>query len=166
RKIDFEHLDYDLLQGMISRSVMIKNFFVQKDPYEKNIRKALNFGHTIGHAFESLSLGQGKPLLHGHAVAFGMIAELYLSHLICGFAEGTMNYLATWIQSVYGRYPLSKANDDQLFELMGHDKKNEGKRINFTLLASVGEVEINCSCSKKQIFEALDYFRELNSHSV
>jgi len=163
RKFDLNQPDYNELQGMISRSVIIKSYFVEKDPNEKNIRKALNFGHTVGHAFESFSLKKLHPLLHGHAVAFGMIAELYLSHLHCGFADGIMHHLAVWIKTVYGNFDISTNDYEALFELMGHDKKNEGKRINFTLLTSVGEVEINRNCSKKQIFEALDYFREINN---
>ena len=162
RKFDLANPDYSELQGIISHSVLIKNYFVEKDPHERNIRKALNFGHTVGHAFESLSLKNSQPLLHGHAVAFGMIAELYLSRLQCGFADGIMNNLSHWLISVYGKYKITEADYEVLYELMGHDKKNEGKRINFTLIRSVGEVEINRDCSKEQIFEALDYFRELN----
>ncbi|HWR99507.1 MAG TPA: 3-dehydroquinate synthase [Prolixibacteraceae bacterium] len=154
--------DYKLLQAMISRSVLIKNYFVSKDPYEKNIRKALNFGHTIGHAFESHSLKSDQPLLHGHAVAYGMIAELYLSRLRSGFPDGNMHYLSKWLMSVYGKFRITADDYPALYELMSHDKKNEGKRINFTLIKSVGEVEINKDCTKSQIFEALDYFRELN----
>ena len=75
RKFDLDNPDYRELQGIIAHSVLIKNYFVEKDPHERNIRKALNFGHTVGHAFESLSLRNSQPLLHGHAVAFGMIAE-------------------------------------------------------------------------------------------
>ena len=163
QKFDLQHPDYAILQGMIAHSVIIKNYFVEKDPNENNIRKALNFGHTIGHAFESFSLSKGQPMLHGHAVAFGMIAELYLSHIISGFPDGNMHFLAKWLIAVYGKYKLSTTDYEALYELMGHDKKNEGKRINFTLIKSVGEVEINQNCDKQQIFEALDYFREINN---
>jgi 3-dehydroquinate synthase len=163
RKFDIQNPDYQILKGLISHSVLIKNHFVEKDPHEKGIRKALNFGHTIGHAFESLSLSQAKPLLHGHAVAFGMIAELYLSHLNCGFPDGNMHHLSKWLISIYGNYRITSDVYETLFEYMGHDKKNEGKRINFTLICSAGEVQINKNCDKSQIFEALDYFRELNN---
>lgn len=163
RKFDLLRPDLGALQGMIARSVMIKEYFVEKDPNEKNIRKALNFGHTVGHAFESHSLKKGAPLLHGHAVAFGMLAELYLSRLNCGFADGILHNLAAWIGSIYGKYRIETADYETLYELMCHDKKNDGKRINFTLITSVGEVEINRDCTKQQIFEALDYFRELNN---
>lgn len=163
RKFDLQKPDFLVLKQMISHSVLIKNYFVEKDPQEKGIRKALNFGHTIGHAFESLSLTQEKPLLHGHAVAFGMIVELYLSHMICGFPDGNMHHLSKWLISVYGNYRITPDVYETLYEYMGHDKKNEGKRINFTLLCSAGEVQINKNCEKSQIFEALDYFRELNN---
>jgi 3-dehydroquinate synthase len=163
RNFDLMHPDLIELRGMIARSVMIKTYFVEQDPHERNIRKALNFGHTVGHAFESLSLKQGKPLLHGHAVAFGMITELYLSRLSCGFADGILHNLTEWLLAIYGRYQVAEEDYESFYELMGHDKKNEGKRINFTLITSVGEVEINRNCSKKEIFEALDFFREVNN---
>lgn len=162
RKFDFKHPNYKVLQEMITRSILIKEYFVKKDPNEKNIRKALNFGHTVGHAFESFSLKTAKPLLHGHAVAYGMLVELYLSHVKCGFADGTMHHLSTWIQSLYGKFQIDTGVYVELFELMSHDKKNQGTNINFTLITSVGEVEINRNCSKEEIFEALDYFREIN----
>jgi 3-dehydroquinate synthase len=162
RKFDLDHPDYAILRGLIAHSVMIKEYFVHKDPHEKNIRKALNFGHTVGHAFESYSLQRSKPLLHGHAVALGMLVELYLSHLNCGFADGIMHHLSSWILSIYTKLQIEPVDYEALYELMGHDKKNEGTRINFTLIKSVGEVEINRNCSKEEVFEALDYFRELN----
>jgi 3-dehydroquinate synthase len=163
QKYDLHKPDYQMLQGMIGRSVNIKEYFVSRDPNEKNIRKALNFGHTVGHAFESYSLKKSNPLLHGHAVAFGIIVELYLSHVKCGFPVGEMQSLSSWLMSVYGKFQLKTEDYEYLFELMGHDKKNEGKRINFTLLPSVGEVEINQNCSQQAIFDALDYFRGLNN---
>lgn len=161
RLFDLENPDYSQLQEMIAHSVAIKEYFVDKDPNEKNIRKALNFGHTVGHAFESFSFSQSKPLLHGHAVAFGMLVELFLSHKNCGFPKEVLKDLSNWLLSVYGRFDISRGDYEALFEWMGHDKKNEGKRINFTLIPSVGKVEINQNCSKEQIFEALDYFIEL-----
>ena len=163
KQYDLIHRDYHLLEGMIERSVQIKEYFVERDPNEKNIRKALNFGHTVGHAFESISLKKSNPLLHGHAVAFGIIAELYLSCIKCGFPVTDMKSLSAWLLNVYGKFHIIAEDYESLFELMGHDKKNEGKRINFTLIASVGKFEINQNCSKQEIFEALDFFRKLNN---
>ena len=162
QKFDLTNPDHDKLREMIAHSVTVKEYFVERDPNEKNIRKALNFGHTVGHAIESYSLEKDTPLLHGYAVAYGMLVELYLSALICDFDKSLLTNLSIWILSIYGKFRIPVSAYEKLFELMGHDKKNEGKRINFTLIPSVGEVEINQNCTKEQIFEALDYFRELN----
>lgn len=162
RKINLEEPDYEKLGEIIARSVTIKDYFVFEDPNEKNIRKALNFGHTIGHAFESYSLLSSNPILHGYAVAYGMIAELYLSHKVCNFPVELLNDLSGWILSVYGKSNIYEKDFDTLYNLMTHDKKNEGKRVNFSLIPSVGEVVINQNCSKEIIFEALDYYRNLS----
>lgn len=79
------------------------------------------------------------------------------------FPDGILHHLSGWISSIYGKYRIETSDYEIFYELMGHDKKNDGKRINFTLITSVGEVEINRNCTKEQIFEALDYFRELNN---
>jgi 3-dehydroquinate synthase len=162
QNFQLSHPDYSRLQQLIADSVAIKSYFVEKDPNERNLRKALNFGHTVGHAFESFSLKQAEPLLHGHAVAFGMLVELWLSQVICGFPAEQLQQLASWLFSIYGNFRIEPASYEELYELMGHDKKNEGKRINFTLLSSVGKFEINQNCSKEQIFVALDTFRAFN----
>lgn len=163
RNFDPGNIDYDSLRGIIARSVAIKDDFVFRDPNERNIRKALNFGHTIGHAFESFALSSGHPILHGYAVAFGIIAELYLSYKVCGLPLSVLNDLSAWLLNVYGNMSLDAGEYEMLYRLMTHDKKNEGKRINFTLIPAIGEVAINQNCSKELVFEALDYFRQLNN---
>lgn len=155
-----ENPDLLRLQEIIRHSVEIKQHFVLNDPTEKNIRKALNFGHTVGHALESLAMKQGRPVLHGYAVAWGMIAELFLSVQVCGFPSETAGELSAWLTSVYGRMKYDETDYPQLFELMGHDKKNEAGRINFTLLPAVGQFEINRACSETQLRNALDFLRQ------
>jgi 3-dehydroquinate synthase len=162
RNYDLQNIDLELLRGIIARSVAIKDSFVFRDPNEQNIRKALNFGHTIGHAFESYALESGHPILHGYAVAYGMIAELYLSHKVCNLPLSTLDELSHWLISIYGKFTLEESQFEPVYELMTHDKKNEGKRVNFTLLPSIGEVAINQNCSKELIFEALEYYKQLN----
>ena len=162
RDFDLENPDYEKLAGMIARSVAIKDYFVFEDPNEKNIRKALNFGHTVGHALESFSLQSLDPILHGYAIAYGMIAELYLSYKVCNFPIELMNELSVWLLSVYGTYEINEQKFSALFDLMTHDKKNEGKRLNITLLPSSGKVMIDQNCSREIIFEALDYFRNFS----
>ncbi len=163
RNFDLNNPDLEILRGIIARSVAIKDSFVFRDPNERNIRKALNFGHTIGHAFESLALESGHPILHGYAVAFGMIAELYLSHKVCALPIEIVAELTNWLISVYGKYAIEENQYEGLYQLMTHDKKNEGARVNFTLIPAVGEVAINQNCDKDLIFGALDYFKKMNS---
>jgi len=161
KEFDFENIDYNALETIIKHSVNVKEYFVANDPTEQNIRKALNFGHTAGHAFESLAMQQNRPILHGYAVAFGMIVELFLSSKKCNFADKELKSITEWLVNIYGKFVITKNDYNQLFELMTHDKKNELGRINFTLIPKIGEIEINTDCNKELIFEAFDYYREL-----
>ncbi len=154
---DPDHLNYAEFQEIIRHSVEVKKHFVINDPLEKNIRKALNFGHTIGHAIESLAMESGQPVLHGYAVAWGMAAELFLSSELCGFPQEETHRLSQWIKNLYGRAPLNSGHVARLLEFMGHDKKNEAGQINFTLLSAPGYFEINRHGSTKQITASLNY---------
>ena len=157
----FKNPAVDVLQNIISNSVDIKKYFVLNDPTENNIRKALNFGHTTGHAIESLAMKQKRPVLHGCAVAWGMIVELYLSMQKCGLKERSVKNLTDWLLKIYGTFKIKPSDYEELFELMAHDKKNEEGRINFTLISDIGCFEINQNCDKKLIFEGLDYLRNI-----
>ena len=158
---DLENINYEGLQEIIAHSVAIKEWHVMNDPTEQNIRKALNFGHTIGHAFESYAMKTGCPILHGYAVVYGMIAELYLSYRKCGLKMNEVESVSTWLISKYGKFEIQPSDFQALYELMTHDKKNEGQRINFTLIPEIGKVEINVDCPQELIFEALEYYRSL-----
>jgi 3-dehydroquinate synthase len=160
-KFDLENIDYEHLQEIISHSVQVKEYFVANDPTEKNIRKALNFGHTIGHAFESYAWEQNRPIQHGYAVAYGMIAELYLSVHYCNFPMKDFQNLTNWLINLYGKFQISENDFESLFELMTHDKKNEAGRINFTLLSEIGKIEINQNCDSDLIYKALVYYANL-----
>src|SRR5690554_2096671 len=161
KSFDLENINYKSLLQIIQNSVNVKEYFVINDPTEKNIRKGLNFGHTTGHAFESLAMEQNRPVLHGYAVAWGMITELYLSVKNCGFAETDCGELTQWLLNIYGKFEIGENDFERLFELMTHDKKNESGRINFTLLAEPGKMKINQNCDKDSIFEALNYYKNL-----
>ena len=156
------NIDLEILRGIIARSVAIKDSFVFRDPNEHGIRKALNFGHTIGHSFESFAMESGSPILHGYAVAFGMIAELYLSHKVCNLPFENLCDLSEWLLGIYGKFNIEEDQFEDFYELMTHDKKNEKSRVNFTLIPKVGEVAINQNCGKELIFEALSYYKQLN----
>lgn len=161
QEYDPDRIDYGSLEKIIAHSVAVKDWHVQADPTEKNIRKALNFGHTAGHAFESYALHGNRPILHGYAVVYGMIVELYLSCIITGFDEKEMRFISGWLLRHYGKFAIVREDYDGLYELMTHDKKNEADRINFTLLSGIGRVEINQHCSKELVFDALDAYRKM-----
>lgn len=153
-------MDYVALNRLVGESVAVKEGIVSADPQEQGLRKALNFGHTVGHAVESFSFQQDRPLLHGLAVAVGLACELYLSYRLCGFPQAELQRLVGFLKTYYHRTALPCEASEALYELMTHDKKNEGGRINFTLLAGLGQVRLDQSASKEQIFEALDFYRD------
>ena len=173
-----EPLDLATLQRMLADSVAVKQRIVTEDPLEHGIRKALNLGHTVGHAFESFELRtksselrtknsslltlhpQPVPQLHGYFVAFGLVCELYLSTVKTGFPTSKMRQTVSFIREHYGRMPITCDDYSTLFELMTHDKKNTAGSINFTLLGDIGDIRINQNATKEEIYEALDFYRE------
>ncbi len=157
--LNFDLDDVEKLGAIVGESVGVKQHIVTEDPTEKGIRKALNLGHTVGHAFESLAL-QRQPVLHGYAVAWGLVCELYLSVAKTGFPVDKMRQTVKFIFDNYGRMPITCDDYPTLLELMTHDKKNVGGQINFTLLGGIGDIRINQTATKEEIEEALDFFRE------
>ncbi len=167
-----ELLNFDLgkpnfkeLLTMLATSVKVKERIVTEDPKEKGIRKALNFGHTFGHALESFSLihheEKGKePILHGYAVAYGLICELYLSVMKQSFPTDKMTQTVRYIRENYGTMDITCDDYDELIDIMRHDKKNTSGIINFTLLSDIGDIHINQTASDEEIKQCLDFFRE------
>ena len=156
---DLANPDLKQLQRMVGDSVKVKERIVEQDPHEKGIRKALNLGHTFGHAFESWALKR-KPILHGYAVAFGLIPELYLSVIKMGFPTEKMRQTVNFIKENYGTLNITCDDYDELIELMHHDKKNQNGIINFTMMGGIGDIRINQTATVEEIKEALDFFRE------
>ena len=187
-----EHVNFDLsqpdlaeLQHMVAESIAVKERIVAEDPHEHGIRKALNFGHTIGHALEEFALQQAggavvstaptnqttgstaissapgnRPLLHGYAVAFGLIGELYMSARKAGFPTERLHQTARFIRENYAQTEFTCNDYPTLLDLMRHDKKNTSGVINFTLLHNIGDIRINQTATDEEICEALDFIRE------
>ena len=196
-----EHVNFDILQPdlaelqrMVAASIAVKEHIVADDPHEHGIRKALNFGHTIGHALEEFSMQQPggavvstvptkqeapkggavvstaptKPtnqtppgtLLHGYAVAFGLIGELYISARKAGFPTARLHQTDRFIRENYGAVAFTCDDYPTLLNLMRHDKKNTSGTINFTLLHDIGDIRINQTATDEEIREALDFIRE------
>ncbi len=158
---DLDHIDYARLQQLVGKSVSVKEEVVAQDPFEKGLRKALNLGHTVGHAFESLALKKEHPVLHGYAVAWGLVCELYFSHLKTGFPSGKMRQTIQFIKDYYGRLPFTCKDYDCLYEFMKHDKKNAAAGvINFTLLSEVGAICLDQTASQEEVNGMLDFYSE------
>lgn len=144
----------------ILQAVRVKEYYVSLDPTEHGIRKALNLGHTIGHALEELSLSPdgervpkaGKGLLHGYAVLYGLVAELYMSHVLLGLDKQYVTMMAHLVTEYYGRPNVSCKQYERIYELIGRDKKSS-----YTLLNAKGEPVIDQLASKELLFEALDF---------
>ena len=156
---ELENPDFSKLSRMLADSVAVKQRIVTEDPLELGIRKALNLGHTAGHAFESFALKQ-EPILHGYAVAYGLICELYLSTIKTDFPSDKMHQTVSFIKEHYGKMTITCDDYPTLLELMTHDKKNVAGTINFTLLGGIGDIRINQTATKEEIYEALDFYRE------
>ena len=157
---DLENPDLSQLQRMVADSIKVKERIVETDPHEHGIRKALNLGHTMGHAFESFAMRRGTPILHGYAVAYGLISELYMSARKTAFPTDRMHQTVRFIRENYGTLNITCDDYPTLIELMHHDKKNTSGIINFTLLGNVGDIRINQTANEEEIKEALDFFRE------
>lgn len=157
---DLDTPDLSQLQRMVADSIKVKERIVETDPHEHGIRKALNLGHTMGHAFESFAMRRGTPILHGYAVAYGLISELYMSARKTAFHTDRMHQTVRFIRENYGTFNITCDDYPTLIELMRHDKKNTSGIINFTLLGNVGDIRINQTANEEEIKEALDFFRE------
>lgn len=161
-KFNPEKPDWDLLGSLVETSVRIKNDFAGKDPTETGIRKMLNLGHTIGHAVESYSFTTDSPLLHGEAVAVGLVCELFLSNKILHFPVQKMMRITNLIAGTYKPYKIKYEIYDELIALMTHDKKNTDGNINFSLMSDYGEFQIDQHCTKDDMYQALSFYNQMN----
>ncbi len=149
-------------EKLIADAAKTKIDIVNKDPLEKSSRKILNFGHTIGHAFESLSLTHDRySLLHGEAIAAGMICESWLSNQKTGLPQNDLKAICDLIVKHFPKYIAPVSAYDQLLQFMKQDKKNTTDQIQFSLLRSIGECKYNVSCSEEEIIAALNFYRDL-----
>ena len=156
--INLKTLTVDTISKLIFESVNIKHQVVTKDPTEKSLRKSLNFGHTIGHAFEGYLLNQNQMVPHGFAVAWGMLVEAKISVLTNGFNEKDYLIIKDFIIKTFPKCTINSESINDLIELMRHDKKNNGTEINFSLLNSIGNCKINCEVEEEIISDVLEAF--------
>ena len=153
---------FDGLDTMIHTSVGIKNTVVIEDPTEQGIRKILNFGHTLGHAIESYFLGSTdhQALLHGEAIAIGMILEGFLSHKLCGLYENEMKDIKATFLRRYEKVEFTNQDIYNILSLLKFDKKNSHGKINFVLLEHIGKPIIDVQIPLELYQEAFAYYKE------
>ena len=154
-----ENADWEQL---IRRSVEIKSAIVESDPMEKGPRKALNFGHTFGHALETLSHAAGEPLLHGEAIAFGMMMEAGLSQMHCGLSAQEYGEICDYLSLQFGHLNPPKFGSESWIQIMRADKKNTDEKINFTLLSGIGSHEIDQAFEEEALLSVIDEFNAID----
>lgn len=159
--ISMEELSAENIYPFIETSMRIKENVVEKDFKEQNIRKTLNFGHTVGHAVESLFLQQGTPILHGEAVAIGMICETYLAVLEGLIQKDTAFAIIENIRKFYPDQNIADFNVDDILSLMSNDKKNSENKINFSLITDIGKCGFDINVQSKNIFDSLHFYQNL-----
>ncbi len=148
------------LDDLIVHSIQIKSEIVAQDPHEKGLRKSLNFGHTLGHAIESHFLAsEDKPkLLHGEAVAIGMLMESYISSELLDLPPQRLEEISKRLLNLYPRVAISSGDWKQILDLLKYDKKNKGGRINFVLLSDIGDPRLDCAVTPEILEDAYKYY--------
>jgi 3-dehydroquinate synthase len=159
--INLSQLTLNDLDVLIHESVEIKKNIVTKDPFEQNERKHLNFGHTLGHAIESyfLSHPEKEELLHGEAIAIGMILECFISAEILNLPKQDLEYITKAIKSIYKPVTINSSDYDAIIDLLKYDKKNEHGNINFVLLDGIGKPKIDCLVDNELIVKSFEYYK-------
>ncbi len=159
--ISIEDLDSKVVAPYIERSMQIKQSVVDEDFKEQNVRKILNFGHTVGHALESLFLKNNVGIPHGEAVALGMICETHLAFLEGLIDQSTAYEVINHLQRFYPYHSIEAFSDDEILALMKNDKKNASGQISFSLIDRIGNCKYDYKAENKHIKSALAYYRSL-----
>ena len=148
------------IEDLIFRSIEIKNEVVLKDPKEQNIRKILNFGHTLGHAIESFYLESDnkESITHGEAIAIGMVCECFMSAKLLGFPSEKVHEVKDLVLSIYNKTDLLIEDFSGILELLKHDKKNVKGRVNFVLLNDYEDYKLDCEVSNDLIIESMKFY--------
>ena len=158
--LKFSFSQIEALEPHIIKSIQIKNRVVLDDPLEKGVRKLLNFGHTIGHALETYSMETMKRgLLHGEAVAIGMLCEAYLSQERLELDAVVLEKLSAFVLTHYPPFSMDALAHHRLIEIMRNDKKNVGDELNFSLLRDAGDAVHDQQVSADEVVRALDYYQ-------
>ena len=155
-----KNIDFQYIKNLVYQSIEIKNNVVLKDLKEENIRKSLNFGHTIGHAIESYFLEnkEKNTLTHGEAIAVGIVIELYYSSKLYNFPLSEIEILKEYVNTFYGKMPIQESDFKSIINLMQYDKKNVNGKVNFVLLEDMEQCVIDVQVADELLVEGLNYY--------
>lgn len=159
---NMNELEPSALQDLIYRSIEIKNQVITQDPKEGGLRKILNFGHTLGHAIESYFLEHPDKttLLHGEAIAIGMIMESYLSVHLTGLSQGKLDEIKAVFLNYFKPVDINQQELESIIKLMRFDKKNSSGKVNFALLEDIAKPIWDINADNDLIYKALDYYKK------
>ena len=159
---ELSKLSIDDLDVLIYESVLIKKAVVDEDPFENGLRKTLNYGHTLGHAIESyfLTNAEKETLLHGEAIAIGIVLASYISTKLSGFPSEKTNEIKKLFANYYGKVEITEKDYKPIIDLLKYDKKNNHGNINFVLLETIGKPRIDCLVDDHLIIEAFKFYSE------
>lgn len=144
---------------LISHSVSIKSEIVTTDPKESGLRKILNFGHTVGHAVETYFLNSGNKILHGEAIAIGMICESYISYKKGLLSQSELMEIEEFIYTIYGIIKINEEDFSAIAKLTLQDKKNKGNQVKASLLNKIGECIYDQKITQSEIIKSLKYYQ-------
>ncbi len=162
KKIVQKGLDDQNWKQMVRHSAELKNQIVEKDPWESGLRKILNFGHTIGHSIETFFLTtMPHRLLHGEAIAVGMICESYISEKTSGLSGKEVMEIENYILKIFNKTELDPSSFQKIVDYCMQDKKNEKGQMNFSLLTEIGNAAIDVTVEKEDILKALHRYNQL-----
>lgn len=159
KNFDLENINYSSFTKLIKKSIEIKTKIVEQDFKEENIRKSLNLGHTLGHAFESFFTKMSVNILHGEAVAMGIVCEAYLSNKIINMPRAEFDDICEFIKQNFTLYKIKKNYYERIYKIIIQDKKNIDGKINTTLINNIGRTKINNFINKNDVFECLEFYR-------
>jgi 3-dehydroquinate synthase len=158
RRKDLKSQDWNKL---VLHSVKYKAYVVTEDPKEKGLRKILNAGHTIGHAVESFLLANSSKVLHGEAIAAGLIAEAHIAVKRNLLDEDSFKEIAEYLLKIFGKISLKSEQLNDIALLALQDKKNKENKILCVLLDGIGNAQLDCEISLEEVKDALNFYRSL-----
>ncbi len=161
KQVSSQGLDHENWKPIIAHSIHIKNEVVKSDPSEAGLRKVLNFGHTVGHALESHFLGTSNHLLHGEAIAIGMICEAYLSLKMLGLSKHNLDEITSSLVSNFGKVKINRKELPDIVKHTYQDKKNLNGNLNFSLLKSIGEATFDIQVNENDVIDSLFYYLQI-----